>query len=133
MSFNPQSFVKNTAKTVADRIIGDAVSKATNGLPLSLLSSAASTAESLFNAGASFESISALTSQKTDSLINSGSDVYYALAGKDPARASAAEIKSRRTGGGSEDTSFYLNNINPTTAINNKRARDAEVIMGAII
>lgn len=132
MAFNVDRFVKNTAKTVGQRIVNDVVTRATSGLPMNILSSASSTAQSLFNAGASFESISSLTSQRTDSLVNKGADVYYALAGKDPARVSSVVLRELRSVG-SDTASFHVNNINPSSAISAKRKRDAEVIINAVI
>ncbi len=131
MAFNVGKFVKNTAKSAGDRILGDIISSATSGMPINLISSAKSTAESLFNVGASYESISSFASQKTDSLVNQGSDFFYALAGKDPARASAADIKQRRRVNlDSIDT--FLDEINPSTKIKSKR-KEVDIILNAVL
>lgn len=132
MAFNVGSFVKSTAQSIGQRLINDVVSSVTSGLPMNLSSSAKSTAETLFNVGSSFKSISAFASQKTDSLVNQGSDIYYALAGKDPARASGAEIKQRRRAN-VDSLGNYLNNVNPSTKIKNKRREAASVIMDAVL
>lgn len=132
MGFNANSFVKSATKTVKQRITSAVVNTITSKLPLNLLSSASSTADSLFNAGASFDSISALTSQKTDSLINKGSTVFYALAGKDPSRISSADLIKLRTSG-NQDASFHIKNINPSTVIKNKRKQAGEAILGAFV
>ena len=131
MAFNVGSFVKSTAQSIGQRLINDVVSSVTSGLPMNLSSSAKSTAETLFNVGSSFKSISAFASQKTDSLVNQGSDIYYALAGKDPARASAADIKNLRRS--NLDTSKYLSEVNPSTKIKKKRREDASIIMNAVL
>lgn len=132
MSFNVGSFVKSTAQSIGQRLINDVVSSVTSGLPMNLSSSAKSTAETLFNVGASFKSISAFASQKTDALVNQGSDVFYALAGKDPSRASAAEIKNRRRAN-TDSLNDYLNSVNPSTKIKAKRRDTASVIMDAVL
>jgi hypothetical protein len=131
MAFNVGKFVKNTAKSAGDRILGDIISSATSGMPINLISSAKSTAESLFNVGASYESISSFASQKTDSLVNQGSDFFYALAGKDPARASAADIKQRRRAN-IDNINTYLSEVNPSTKIKAKR-READIIINAVL
>ena len=121
MGFNVGKFVKGTGKSIANRVVNDVVTAATSALPTITVTSANSTAQSLFNVGASFESISAFATQRTDAIVSDASaDVYYALAGRDPARASAADIEQLRR----PDT----NNINlaaaeliPQTVIRNRK------------
>jgi len=131
MAFNVGNFVKNTAKSAGDRILNDIVSKATSGMPINLISSAKSTAESLFNVGASYESISSFASDKTDSIVNQGSDFFYALAGKDPARVSASDLKQRRRAN-LDNIDTYLAEINPNTKIKSKRKQDS-IIINAVL
>lgn len=97
MGFNVGKFVKGTAKSIANRVVDDVVTAATSALPTITTTSANSTAQSLFNVGASFESISAFATQRTDAIVSdAAADVYYALAGRDPSRASAADIEELR-------------------------------------
>jgi hypothetical protein len=131
MAFNIGNYIKSEVKSVDDKFLDGIVSGATSKLPVGLISSASSTAQSLFNVGASFESISAFTSQKTDSIVNQGSDMFYALAGKDPARVAGADLKKLRRRG-LENTDAYLSDINPSTKIAAKK-RNAGMILDATI
>lgn len=132
MAFNVGKFVKSSAKNVANRVLDDVVSAATSKLPLSFQSSARSTADSLFNVGASFESVSAFATQRTDSIINQGADVFFALAGKDPARAAAVDIAKRRRSN-IDDADTYIQEINPSTKIAAKKREQAAAIIDAVI
>lgn len=132
MAFNVGKFVKSAAKNVANRVLDDVVSSATSKLPNSLQSTARSTADSLFNVGASFESVSAFATQRTDSIINQGGDIFFALAGKDPARAAAVDIAKRRRGN-TEDLSTFVEEVNPSTKIAMKKREQAAAIIDAVI
>lgn len=131
MAFNVSNFVKTAAKSVEGKLLDSVISAATSKLPISLLSSASSTAQTLFNVGASFDSISAFSSKKTDSIVNQGSDMFYALAGKDPARVAAADLKKLRRRG-LENVDTYLSDINPSSKIAAKK-RNASMILDAIV
>lgn len=131
MAFNVGNFVKSAAKDVGGKMLDDVISNATSKLPSSLLSSASSTAQSLFNVGASFDSISAFATKKTDAIVNQGSDMFYALAGKDPARVAAADLKKLRRRG-LENVDTYLSDINPSTKIAAKK-KNASMILDAIV
>jgi hypothetical protein len=131
MAFNVSNFVKTAAKSVQGKLLDTVISAATSKLPISLQSSASSTAQSLFNVGASFDSISAFSSQKTDSIVNQGSDMFYALAGKDPARVAGADLKKLRRRG-LENVDTYLNDINPSTKIAAKK-KNASMILDAVL
>lgn len=131
MAFNVGDFVKSTAKSVVDNLLGDVISAATSKLPIGTLSSANSTAQSLFNVGASFESVSAFATQKTDSIVNQGADYFYALAGKDPARTSATDLASNRRKN-TQSTNEILQNSNPSTKIKAAK-KTASVIVDAVV
>jgi hypothetical protein len=121
MAFNVGKFVKAAGKTAANRMLNDVVTSATSKLPLSTSLAARSTIDSLFNVGASYESISAFATQRTDSLINDNAEMYFALAGKDPARAAAADIERLRHSGIDQNTNYFIEEINPSTKIRNKK------------
>lgn len=129
--FNVKSYVKGAALSAGQRMVNTVIAGATRGLPMNILSSATSTAESLFNAGSSFQSISSITSLKTDSLVNRGSDIYYAIAGKDPARVASAALRELRSVGAG-DSDHHVYHVNPSSAIRAKRLRDADVILSAV-
>lgn len=128
MAFNVGKFVKSTAKSAANRMLDEVVSAVTSKLPISTSLSAKSTVNSLFNVGASFDSISAFASQKTDSLISGGAEKYFALAGKDPARTAAADIENLRHSGLDKNVSFFLNEVNPSTKIKLKKQEAAGAV-----
>ena len=131
MAFNIGKFVKSAAKTVGNKLLDDIVSSVTSQLPMNISSSARSTAETLFNVGASFDSISAFAAQKADSIVNQKAEVFYGLAGKDPARVASADLKKLRSRA-VEDTNQFLTDVNPSTKIASKK-RDASVILDGIV
>jgi len=131
MAFNVNKFVKSAGKSIGGKILDNVISAATSKLPMGLLSSATSTAESLFNVGASFESISAFSTQKTDSIVNQSAEMYYALAGKDPARVAGADLKLLRRSS-TQSLGVHLQEINPTSKIASKK-KYASVILDAIV
>lgn len=128
MAFNVGRFIKAAGKSVGSRLLDPVVTSASSGLPQGTVLAAKSTTDSLFNVGASFESISAFSTQRTDSLINDGADVFFALGGKDPARTAAADIERLRHSGFDNSASYFLNEINPSTKIRNKK-RDASGVV----
>jgi hypothetical protein len=129
MAFNVGKFVKSSAKSVGNRILQDVITAASSKLPLNTVIASRSTAESLFNVGASYQSISAFATQRTDALVRDNAEEYFALAGKDPARASASDVASVRRDGINRDTARHLNEINPTTKIRMKKREASEAYM----
>jgi hypothetical protein len=131
MAFNVGNFIKSSAKSVGNRILDSVVTSVTSQLSQSLVSSARSTTDTLFNVGASFDSISAFAAKRTDSIVNQKAEMYYALAGKDPARIASADLKRLRTRA-SEDINEYITDINPSTKVATRK-RDASMIMDAVV
>lgn len=116
MAFNVKDFIKDDVKAPIDRILDSITRAASNGKPNSAKGVAESSAKSFFDIAASFESISAFSSAKTDAIVAGDGDEFYAFAGKNPQRASKADL-SRLRRLSSEDTNSYLNNVNPATKI----------------
>ena len=131
MAFNVGKFVKSAGKSIGNKMLDNLVSSVTSQLPMNITSSAKSTADSLFNVGASFDSISAFAAQKADTLVNQKAEVFYGLAGKDPARVASADLKKLRSKA-VEDVNQYLQDINPSTKIASKK-KDASIIMDATL
>jgi hypothetical protein len=131
MAFNVGNFVKSSAKSIGNKLLDNVVSSVTSQLPQSLVSSARSTADTLFNVGASFDSISAFAAKKTDSLVNQKAEMYYALAGKDPARIAGADLKRLRTRA-LETVDEYIEDVNPSTKVAKKKL-NASMILDAVI
>lgn len=129
MAFNVGKFVKSAAKSVGSRMLEDVITAASSKLPLNTVVAARSTAASLFNVGASYESISAFSTQKTDALIRDGAETYFAIAGKDPAQASSADVEALRRGGINRDTNYFLNEINPVTKIRMKKKENTDTFV----
>ena len=116
MAFNVKDFIKDDVKAPIERILDTITRAASNGKPNSAKGVAESTAKSFFDVAASFESISAFSSAKTDSIVAGDGDEYYAFAGKNSQRASRADL-SRLRRLSTEDTNSYLVNVNPATKI----------------
>lgn len=116
MAFNVKDFVKDSVKSPVERILDKVVSFASNGQPNGTKSIAQSTAKSFFDVAASYESVSAFSSTKTDNIVSGASDEFYALAGKNSERTSKVDLNRLRRIS-NEDTTSYLNNINPATKI----------------
>ena len=131
MAFNVGNFVKDTAKSAVNKLVDDAVGKISSGLPMNTKLIADSAAKSLFNIGASYESVQALAAAKTDNIISGGADEFFALAGKAVNRTGGVNLKDLRRLG-EESLNSYLRNINPTTKIASKRKRDELEILSVL-
>jgi hypothetical protein len=116
MAFNVKDFIKDDVKAPLNRIIDSITRAVSNGKPNSAKGVAESTAKSFFDIASSFESTSAFSSAKTDSIVAGDGDEFYAFAGKNSQRASKADLSSLRRLS-SEDTKSYLKNVNPATKI----------------
>ena len=121
MAFNVGNFIKSNAKTIVNRIVDNATTTAISGGARNAQLIAKTTAQSLFNIGASFDSIEAFATQKTDTILSGSSDEYFALAGKSPSRVASSSLSSlRRTN--SESTQVYMADTNPETKIANAKS-----------
>ena len=120
MSFNVGRFIKNTGKSVVNRLLDDAVNKAISGLSQNSKLVAGSTAESLFNTGSSFKSVEAFAATRTKEVTTNSADEYYVLAGKATSRVAAGSLSKLRRSGDTDVQSF-LQNVNPSTKINSKK------------
>lgn len=125
MAFDATQFVKDTAKSAAEKLVGDVVGSIIGGLPMSAKLVASSAAQSLFNVGASYESIQAFASKKTDSIISGADDAFFAFAGKTPSRVAGASLSKLRRQA-NEDINQFLDKINPATKIASKK-KDSSV------
>ena len=131
MAFNVGNFVKSTSKSIVNRIIDNATSTAIAGGSRNAQLIARNTAQSLFNIGASFDSVEAFSTQKTDTILSGASNEYFALAGKSPSRVVAGALNSlRRTG--NESTQVYVNRINPQTKVANAKGGQQFVSFTAV-
>ncbi len=131
MAFNASSFVKDTAKSAVSKLVDKVTGNVTSGLPMNAQLTADSTAKALFNIGASYESVEAFASRKTDSIISGAADEFYAIAGKAVDRTSGSSVANlRRTS--TESVNSYLQNVNPTTKINSKRKRDEYEVLAVL-
>lgn len=115
MAFNPSSFVKDSDKSFTNRITDPIVNTSTYGLPASTSTIASATANLLLKIGFGNELLSHLVASRTDNAINGGADEYYAIAGKDPVRASRVDIQKLRKN--KLNINDYLQNVNPQTKI----------------
>jgi hypothetical protein len=121
VAFNVSNFVKSTSKSISNRILDNATTTAISGASRNAQLIAKTTAQSLFNIGASFDSVEAFSTQKTDSILSGASNEYFAMAGKSPSRIAANKLSSlRRTG--SESAKVYVESINPQTKVANAKS-----------
>jgi len=126
MSFNVGNFVKNTSKDILKRVFDQVVNNTVSGMPRNTELISRSTAESLFNVGASYENIEATAAKRTDNLVSGAADAYYAFGGKNPSRISGTTVSNLRS---SLSTNDYLLTSNPATKIAAKReARNTTII-----
>lgn len=131
MAFNPSNFVKDTTKSAIDRLVDRVLGNVTPGLPMNAQLTADSTAKALFNIGASYESVEAFASRRTDSIVSGAGDEFFALANKTIDRAAGASIADLRRAG-TDTVDNYLQNINPATKVKSKRARDEYEVLAVI-
>lgn len=123
MAFNVGNFIKSTAKSAAEKTIDRIVGNVVSGLPMNTRSIASSTASSLFNLGASYDSIQSLASSRTDSIVSRGADEFFAFAGRDVNRSSSADIAKSRMSS-KTTTDAYIKGTNPETKIAGRRNLD---------
>ena len=121
MSFSAGSFIKDTGKSVIDRLVDNVVKNTTSGLAQSSQLLAKSTAESLIKSGSTYQNAEALSSLKTSEVTSGAADEFFAIAGKSTSRSAAANISKLRRAGEDTDIEGYLQEVNPSTKINKKR------------
>jgi hypothetical protein len=121
MAFNVGDFVKGTAKSALNKLVDNVVGNVVSGLPMNSKLAAKSTAESLINAGASYTQVEAMSALKVDNITSGAAPEFFAIAGKDVSRASAAIGALRHN---SDSTDSYLNNVNPETKMAKRRSKD---------
>lgn len=131
MAFNVSNFVKSTSKTITGRIVDNATTTAIAGSSRNAQLIAKTTAQTLFNIGASFDSVEAFSTQKTDTILSGASDEYFAIAGKSPSRVAATGLNAlRRTN--TESAQVYVDKINPQTKVANAKGNQEFVTFTAI-
>lgn len=131
MAFNVSNFVKSTAKSITGRIVDNATTTAISGGARNAQLIAKNTAQTLFNIGASFDSVEAFSTQKTDTILSGSSDEYFAIAGKSPSRVAATGLPAlRRTG--NESSQVYMNDINPQTKVANAKSNQEFITYTAV-
>lgn len=131
MAFNVNSYIKDTAKSSAAKILDKVSERVTAGMPSNTKTIAAATAQSLFNIGASYDNVESLASKKTDSIIAGAADEFFAFAGRAINRTGGAPISLlRRTN--DETTSSYEANVLPATKIEQAKTRNSLEILKAV-
>jgi hypothetical protein len=124
-------FVQDTLLSPIEKIVGGITSSIVGNLPLNTTSVAKSTAETLFNIGASYDSISSISAAKTDSIISGAPDEFYAFAGKNVSRASGVDIAKLR-GLQQETSQAYINEINPSTKLARVQEERADIFISVL-
>ena len=130
MAFNVGNFVKSTAKSSVEKMVNNVVKDIVSGLPGGSQLITSSTAQSLFNVGASYESISSAASAKIDNIISGGADEFFAMAGRVVNRTGGVSLAKLRRAS-NDSLNVFLKEINPTTKIAAKRSRNEIEILSA--
>ncbi len=123
MGFSVGNFIKDSAKSIIDSAVDNIIGNVVSNLAANSRLPAKNVAESMFNIGASYQSISAFAALKTDGIISGASNEFYALSGKDPNRTNGAKLSDLRNTS-TMDKVAYLQNINPATKIPDRKAND---------
>jgi hypothetical protein len=116
MGFSVGKFIKDSAKSIIDSAIDNIVGNVVSNLATNSRLPAQNVAESMFNIGASYQSISSFAATKTDAIIAGGGGEYYALSGKDPNRTGQAKLSDLRNTS-TTDTLTYMQKIDPSRKI----------------
>jgi hypothetical protein len=120
MAFNVSNYVKDADKPFTNRIADPIINSTTYGLPTSATTVATSTVDTMINVGASAALAAELAASRTDAAVAGGADEYYAIAGKDPTRASRVALRNVKNS--SLDIKNFVNKVNPQTAIANYKS-----------
>ena len=120
MGFNVGNFIKDSAKSIIDSAVHNIIGNVVSNLATNSRLPAQNIAESMFNIGASYQSVSAFAAVKTDAIISGAANEYYALSGKDPNRTNQAKLSELRNTSTTDKLS-YLNNIYPGTKISDAK------------
>lgn len=92
MSFNVGNFISNAVKSPIQKVVDSVVGQVASGIQSSVSSVASSFSQQLFSIGQSFDSISAISSLKVDSIVSGGASDYSGFAGKCVERLSASGV-----------------------------------------
>jgi hypothetical protein len=130
MGFNVGNFIKDSAKSIIDSAVHNIIGNVVSNLATNSRLPAQNIAESMFNIGASYQSVSAFAAVKTDAIISGAANEYYALSGKDPNRTNQAKLSELRNTS-TTDTLTYLRSINPRSKIANSKTDDRPEILAA--
>jgi hypothetical protein len=120
MGFNVGNFIKDSAKSILDSAVDNIIGNVVSNLATNSRLPAKNVAESMFNIGASYQSVSAFAALKTDGIISGAANEFYALSGKDPNRTNQAKLSDLRNTSTTDKVS-YLQKINPPTKIANAK------------
>lgn len=129
MGFNVGNFIKDSAKSILDSAVDNIIGNVVSNLATNSRLPAKNVAESMFNIGASYQSVSAFAALKTDGIISGAANEFYALSGKDPNRTNQAKLSDLRNTS-ITDASTYNQKVNPESVIQlAKNNRNIEVMV----
>ena len=116
MAFNVNDYIKPAGKPFTKRLTDPVVSSAASGYSGGAALIAQTQAENLLTtAGISSVNIKDNTETDTSNILSAASDIYFAIAGQNPARTTRADLEKNRFGRMS--TSNYLKSSDPATRI----------------
>ena len=132
MGFNVGNFIKDSAKSIIDSAVDNIIGNVVSNLASNSRLPAKNVAESMFNIGASYQSISSFAATKTDAIISGAANEYYALSGKDPNRTNQAKLSELRNTS-TTDATNYNQNINPSVKIPKSKVANRPEVVEAVL
>ena len=120
MAFDVNRYKKVSNLTPTDRAVNTIVKGVVNASTGSAADVAAYTARSMIESGLSQTGASNITANRTDSVRSMSSSTNRDISGDTSLRATPEAI-SRNRNPGSGSLNHYLQNVNPSTKISNKR------------
>lgn len=121
MGFNVGNYVKESAKTAGQQMVGKATSQLMQSLPLSAQALASTAAGSFLNIGASTDTIDTFVRSIVDDVTESAVGEFYKLA--------SGNIAGARSKGADVNINTFLSNVNPMTKINKSKELDVIVVV----
>jgi len=113
--------MNSASKTPLQKLVDGVVNSVTSGLQQSVSSVTQDISQTLFNSGASYESVAAISALKADSVVAAGAKDYYLATGTSPERASASDISSQRAASSMSGEKFSTDRA-PTGVIASSKA-----------
>lgn len=124
MAFNSSSFSKSYNKSPTQKIINEVVKKTVSGLSSESSSIASSVSKALFVVGSTIDAVEALTSLKTDNIVNKSAVDYFVQSSNDPSKSNQSSISKKKN----KLSSTGFSSVNPNKKMREKEKKEAVFI-----